>query len=201
MNVELIADTVARRAPRHDARPAMRVRAIAPLGGGISGLLVTARRRDRGETWYRVLLPRRPNGSQGWISERRLRVLRNPYRISIDLSDRTLTLSKNGRRALRTTISIGRPSAPTPPGRYAVAENIRTNAPRSYLGAHALPLTGFSERLRYFMGGSARLAIHGTNRPGLIGSASSHGCNWVAADPLRRIAALAQPGTPVLIRR
>ena len=40
LTVELISDTTARVAPRHGARPLMRVQAIAPLGGGITGLLV-----------------------------------------------------------------------------------------------------------------------------------------------------------------
>jgi lipoprotein-anchoring transpeptidase ErfK/SrfK len=198
--VDLVADIRARAAPSLSARPVMRLSAIAPLGGGITGLLVTARRRANGRTWYRVLLSRRPNGRQGWIPAWRVRTSRNPIRIEIDLSARRLGTRRRGRPVLSAPVAIGRAAHPTPPGRYAIAENIRTNAPGSYLGAYALALTGFSLTLTRFMGGRGRLAIHGTNRPGRIGTRASHGCAWLAREPLVRLARMARPGTPVVIR-
>jgi lipoprotein-anchoring transpeptidase ErfK/SrfK len=44
------------------------------------------------------------------------------------------------------------------------------------------------------------VAIHGTNRPSLLGLRVSNGCIRVSNEAIRRIWRLAPAGTPVLIR-
>jgi lipoprotein-anchoring transpeptidase ErfK/SrfK len=44
------------------------------------------------------------------------------------------------------------------------------------------------------------IALHGTNEPGLIGVAASHGCVRLTNGVMRRLFALAPAGTPVVIR-
>jgi lipoprotein-anchoring transpeptidase ErfK/SrfK len=45
------------------------------------------------------------------------------------------------------------------------------------------------------------IAIHGTDKPWSIGRAASNVCSRVRNSTLRRILAVALPGTPVVVRR
>jgi lipoprotein-anchoring transpeptidase ErfK/SrfK len=74
-------------------------------------------------------------------------------------------------------------------------------AQRSYLGPYILTLTAYSEVLSSFMGGNGLVAIHGTDAPGLLGRAVSHGCIRVSNTVVRRLYSVVHPGTPVEIVR
>ena len=65
-------------------------------------------------------------------------------------------------RAPRTGLSaiVGKPSTPTPHGRFFVEESVRM-PPGSAGGPFALALSAHSDALRTFEGGSGQVAIHG----------------------------------------
>jgi lipoprotein-anchoring transpeptidase ErfK/SrfK len=179
----------------------MRVPPVAPFAQGPTTLLVTRSVVRDGVRWVEVLLPIRPNGTRGWLPADVLALQTTTVRISIDISDRRLTLHRAGRRVLSVPVAVGASATPTPTGRlFAVAELIHTNQPGAFLGPIVLPLTGYSETLNEFAGGDGRLAIHGTSLPALIGSAVSHGCVRMTNAHIVRVAAAAGPGTPVSIR-
>jgi len=67
-------------------------------------------------SWYRVQLPVRPNGAEGWIRAGTVRRYVVDYRIVVDLSDRLITVYRNGDVVVRTPTAIGRPETPTPTG-------------------------------------------------------------------------------------
>ncbi len=197
----VLAPVVARAAPRRSGRARMVVQPIAPFAQGATSLLITRSVVKDDVRWVEVLLPVRPNGTRGWIPADVLSLTTTPMRISIDLSDRRLTLLRSGRRVFTTSIAVGAPGTPTPTGKdFAIAELVRTNQPGAFLGPVVMPLTGYSETLNEFAGGNGRVAIHGTSAPGLIGSAVSHGCMRMRNADVLRLAGAARPGTPVSIR-
>jgi lipoprotein-anchoring transpeptidase ErfK/SrfK len=197
----VVATVTARGAPRATARKRMVLRTTAPFSGNGTVLLITRRTVVDGVPWVEVLLPRRPNGTRGWIPEDVLVVSRTKVRVAIDLSERRLRVYRAGRRVMTARIAIGKPGTPTPRGaHFAIAERIDTNMPRGFLGPIVLPLTGFSETLNEFAGGDGRVAIHGTSLPQLIGTRASHGCMRMRNADIVRLARLARPGTPVAIR-
>ena len=196
----LIAPVLARRAPRAGAGAAMKLSPIAPFANGPTRLMVTRTTLVDGRRWVEVLLPRRPNGSRGWVPADVLDLKKTAMRITIDLGDRRLTVFRAGRRAFSARVAVGKAATPTPRGTFAIAETIRTGLPAAFLGPYVLPITGFSEKLNEFAGGNGRVAIHGTNLPALIGTAASNGCIRMLNRDVVRLARVIGPGTPVTIR-
>jgi lipoprotein-anchoring transpeptidase ErfK/SrfK len=190
----------ARSAPSQTSRPVALVRPVAPLGGGPTVLEVTEVRQVDGRGWARLRLPVRPNGTQGWVPADALRFRRTELRIVIDQSERTLSLLDRGRVTLRVPVAVGTPGTPTPNGRFAVAELIRTGQRGAFLGPIVFPLTGYSDTLNEYAGGNGRVAIHGTSLPELLGTRASHGCVRVGNRWIVKLSRLVRPGTPVLIR-
>jgi lipoprotein-anchoring transpeptidase ErfK/SrfK len=196
---ELVAPTVFRAAPSGGARRVTKLSAVGPIGGDSTALLVTGVARTNGAIWARVLLPKRPNGRQGWVRASHLRLRRTTARVEIDLTRRRVTLFRGTRVIFSAPAVVGKASTPTPKGLHAVAELITTNAPDSFLGPYVLALTAFSETLNEFEGGDGRVAIHGTSQPSLLGSRVSHGCIRVSNGNVTTLARIARPGTPVYV--
>jgi hypothetical protein len=151
--------------------------------------------------WYRVRLSGRPGVSgarEGFVSARAVALEEVHTRVLVDLSRRLLTLYEDGVPVLRAAAAVGAPSTPTPRGRFIVRERIRITATGGAYGAAAIALSGFSEKLVYWPQGGP-IAIHGTNEPGSIGRAASHGCVRLGAGDLKRLFEGVQVGTPVEI--
>lgn len=196
----VIAPTVVRRAPRRSGRRVMTLEPVAPLGQGPQILLVRRTYRDRdGRLWVSLQLPIRPNGRQGWVPAETLRFRKNPIRVAINQKTRKLTVFRNNRRLYRLDIAVGAVGTPTPVGKFAVAEFIRTNIPGSFIGPIVFPLTGYSRVLNEYAGGNGRVAVHGTSAPQLIGTRASHGCIRLRNRGVIRLSRLLRPGTPVVI--
>ena len=176
---------------------------LSPLGrwtGGPVGLLVLETHGD----WVRVLLPGRPNGSAKWINADRVRLVRTRWRVEIDLSERRLTLLRDGRVRRRFGAVVGAPGTPTPRGRFAIYETARQPDAQGFLGPYALHLTAHSDVLDDYGGGPGRVAIHGRGGSSLadpLGSARSHGCIRVDNAAVRLLARVLAPGVPVVISR
>jgi hypothetical protein len=148
--------------------------------------------------WYRVLLPLKPHGQTGYVRARdvRLRPLRT--RVVVDLSARRLTAFDRGRRVLSAKVAIGARSTPTPTGRFYVNQRFRDD-PRGPYGWAAIGISAFSEVLRGWPQGGP-VAIHGTNRPSLLGLPVSNGCIRVGNETVKRLWRLAPTGTPVQVQ-
>lgn len=196
----LLVVATARANPGRGGKPLRLLQPIAPLGAGPVWLQVRGVKVVGDSRWVKVLIPVRPNGSTGWIraSDMAFRPLRS--RIDIDLSDRKLTVVRNGRIKRSFTVAVGTRRNPTPTGRFALAEIIPTGDPRAFLGPIVMPLTAFSDVLNEYAGGNGRVAIHGTSKPELIGTAASHGCIRMRNADIQRLTRLVRGGTPVIIR-
>ena len=149
--------------------------------------------------WYRVQLPLKPNGVVGWVRAGEVELAEVTTSILVDLSERRVTLFDRGRRVLSTPAAIGKPGTPTPTGRYYVNQRLRAADPSGPFGPGAVGISAFSEVLTGWTQGGP-IAIHGTNRPDLIGQAVSTGCVRVRNDALRTLFDRTRAGTPVTVQ-
>jgi hypothetical protein len=182
----------------------------APWGGGITQLLVLesaqvvrspAHPEDQ-RLWLRVALPRRPNGTSGWVPADHVQVSRTLWRVHISTLKRLVQVFHDGVLARSFRAVVGAPATPTPHGEFAISEPIKQSDPRGFLGPWALHLTAFSNVLDNYGGGPGRVAIHGRDGASLsdpLGTARSHGCIRVENKDIRFLARVAPPGTPVII--
>ena len=163
---------------------------------------VLSERVDAGcaPTWLHVGLPKRPNGSTGWVRASDVSRVTVHTRITVDLSARRLRLYRDGRLVLSSTVAIGSSATPTPLGRYYVNQRLIPDDPGGPYGPGAVGISAFSPVLTGWAQGGP-IAIHGTNEPWSIGRAVSNGCIRLPNPVLRRVFAQALAGTPVLIKR
>jgi hypothetical protein len=160
------------------------VSATRPITGARTVLPVTGHAtRTDGTRWLRVLVPGRPNGRQGWIARRGTALTRTRWHLVV----RTFGAV------------VGKPSTPTPRGRFFVEESILMPAGAAG-GPYALATSARSNVLQEFGGGPGQIGIHGVqNLGGTPGTAVSHGCVRLADRPIRWLAARIRPGVPVTI--
>jgi lipoprotein-anchoring transpeptidase ErfK/SrfK len=161
-------------------------------------VLALSRRSDpqTGEpTWYRISVPGRPNGRTGWIPAAAASIAPVHTLIHIDRSARALTVWRNGRLRLKTTVAVGRPGMETPLGLFYVTWRFVPTAP--VLGRFAFETSAYS-RLSDWPGGGI-VGIHGTYAPSLLGQAVSHGCVRVSNRDILRMRGLVSVGTPIQI--
>ena len=166
--------------------------AVRPVAGPV--LLLGA---DRG--WAEVLLPGRPTGATGWVRADGVELRTVDLEVRVDLAERRLVLLEEGEVVLETAVAVGAPDAPTPTGRFSLTDKIASADPDGAYGPFALGLSARSEVFSEFGGGDGQIAIHGTDDPGSIGQAVSHGCVRVPDDVVRVLNERLPLGTPVVI--
>ncbi len=202
---ELVVLLSAHRAYRTPAVSSQRmamVTALRPITGEPTTLPVLSRSigPDR-MRWLLVMLPGRPNGSTGWIAEQDTRPLVTPWRIGVDLNTRSVTVYRYGRLARTFQAVIGKPSTPTPSGRFFVEESVRMPVGQPG-GPYALALSARSNVLQEFEGGPGQVAIHGSvSLDAPLGTAASFGCIRLANASIDWLSRRIAPGTPVTISR
>ena len=149
---------------------------------------------------YLVQIPTRPNGVTGWVPADQVTVARVSTRIVVDLSQKRVSLYRDGRKLLSTPAAIGAPATPTPTGSFYVNQRLIPVDRSGPCGPGAVGISAFSDVLTGWTQGGP-IAIHGTNAPWSIGKAVSNGCIRIPNPMLKRVFAQALNGTPVLIRR
>ena len=162
-----------------------------------SVFLVQQEQRD----WLRVLVPVRPNGSQGWIRRQDVKLYRHDYRIVVSVSKHTLTAYKGTAVVVSEPVGLGTSTTPTPGGVFYTKELLRPPNPNGAYGPYAYGLSGFSPVLNEFLGGDGEIGIHGTNDPGGLGKNVSHGCIRLSNAAITKLATTLPLGVPVQIVR
>jgi lipoprotein-anchoring transpeptidase ErfK/SrfK len=143
------------------------------------------------------MLPGRPNGSKGWIAQRGTVATTTSWHIVVRTASRQVLVYRYGRRVRAFGAVVGKPSTPTPHGRFFVEESVRL-APGSAGAPFALALSARSNVFQEFEGGPGQIAMHGVaNLGGTPGTAVSHGCVRLANQNIRWLAARIAPGVPV----
>jgi hypothetical protein len=188
------------RLPSIGAAPESYVPANRPITGERTTLPVIGRATSpAGIRWLDVLLPGRPNGSTGWITEQGTRKLSTSWHLVVDLARRQVTAYRAGRVMRTLQAVVGKPSTPTPIGEFFVEETLRM-APGEPGGPFALATSARSNALQEFEGGPGQIAIHGRdNLGGTPGNAESHGCVRLATTSIDWLIGRIEPGTPVSI--
>jgi len=193
-------DLAAHAKPRHGSR-VVGLFPQATAWGSPTPFLVTQAYRDAdGATWLKVLLPRRPNQSAGWIRGDQVRLRPLADALEVDLSARTVRLLRDGRTQRSWPAGIGRAFTPTPTGRFFVTVKLRPPQVSAVYGAWALGLSAYSEVLEQFGTGDGQIALHGTADPADLGNQVSNGCVRLTNGAITRLAETLPLGTPVTIR-
>ena len=181
--------------PRVGSVPATR-----PITSGRTALPITGSTTSKdGRRWLKVMLPGRPNGSQGWISQAGTALTSTRWHIVVRTAVRRALVYLDGRLVRSFAAIVGKPSTPTPRGDFFVEENVIM--PRRAPGApYALALSARSNVYQEFEGGPGQIAIHGlANIGGTLGTAVSHGCVRLSNRNVSWLAARLEPGVPVSI--
>jgi lipoprotein-anchoring transpeptidase ErfK/SrfK len=164
---------------------------------GSSQTLGVVRHRGR---WLAVVSTARPNSHLGWVRARAVRLTRTQVSLVLDLSRRRLVLKDGDTVVRRMTVGVGRSSSPTPTGRFAVTDKLSGYRYGSFYGCCIVALSAHQPHLPPGWTGGDRIAIHGTNAPSTIGTASSAGCPHARDADLRVLMRRVPLGAPVFIR-
>jgi lipoprotein-anchoring transpeptidase ErfK/SrfK len=191
----LTSRTVLRDAPSPGGRPLATLRRHTEWGTPT----VLAAVGKRGG-WLRVMATQLPNGGTGWIPARAAGVVPSRWKLEADLSSRLVTVRRDGHVVRRFRVAIGRPSTPTPTGRFAITDKLHFTDHTSAYGWGAVALTGHQTHIEPGWKGGNRLAIHGTGEPGSIGYAASFGCLRASDADVRWLVHHAYLGSIVEIR-
>jgi lipoprotein-anchoring transpeptidase ErfK/SrfK len=186
--------------PSAHSVPVAFVAATRPLTGERTVLpVIGSSTAADGSRWLEVMVPGRPNGGTGWIRRLGTASSTTHWRIVIETARRRVVVYDDG-LPVRTFVAIvGKPSTPTPLGRFFVEEVVAL--PPEDVGApYALALSARSNVLQEFEGGPGQIAVHGLgNIGGVLGTAVSHGCIRLNSFEMRWLVAYITPGVPVTI--
>jgi hypothetical protein len=188
-----------RRLPTRTSRRIARLRHLTEDGFPEVYLVLRSFTDPDQRTWLQVRIPMRPNGRTGWVADSALGPLhRVQTRLVVNRQNLRADLYNSGRRIWQSPIGVGKPSTPTPAGRFWIRERIRVPNPSGSYGPQAFGTSAYSS-LAGWPGGGV-VGIHGTNEPYLIPGRPSHGCIRVPNRSIRQLARLMPIGTPVWIR-
>ena len=198
--VVLLAAHAVRQTPTVASPQVSTLAARRPITGEQTTVPVIARSiAGDGSRWLQVMLPGRPDGSTGWISEQDTRAMVTAWAIVVELAARRVNVYDDARLVRSFEAVVGKPSTPTPTGQFFVEETLQMSAGEPG-GPFALALSARSNVLQEFEGGPGQIAIHGReNLGGTLGSAASHGCVRLATASIDWLAGRIAPGTPVTI--
>lgn len=185
--------------PNRAARRIAPTHYLTPDGFPEVYVVLRSWRDSRLHSWIEVRIPMRPNGRTGWV---RRSALGPYYRVRtllvVNRPRLHATLYGRGRRLWGAPVGIGKPSTPTPAGRFWIREKFRTPGIGGLYGPVAFGTSDYSV-LSDWPGGGI-VGIHGTDQPFLIPGRPSHGCIRVRNAAVRRLWRLMPIGTPVRIR-
>ncbi|HEY3576378.1 MAG TPA: L,D-transpeptidase [Gaiellaceae bacterium] len=180
---------------RPGGKALVRVGSRGPLGGPLVLGVVAVRGR-----WVEVTAGALPNGRFGWVEfGRDVSIQPVRWTLRASLSQRRLSVLRDGRLVRTMPVAIGAPSSPTPVGRFAIAEKVTGPFGPAY-GCCILALTarqprlpaGWNRSITYYV------AIHAGSGQG---AAVSAGCLHATEADVRYLMRTVPLGTPVQISR
>ncbi|TMK98112.1 MAG: L,D-transpeptidase [Actinobacteria bacterium] len=151
-----------------------------------------------GITWLRVPVPDPSNRLAGWVEAGALgemHITREHLRINRELL--RATLYRDGRAIWSAAVGVGRPSSPTPAGRFYITEKLLTTGGAFY-GPFALGTSAYASARSDWPGGKV-VGIHGTDAPQLVPGRPSHGCIRLRNADVTRLWSVVDVGTPIEI--
>jgi hypothetical protein len=175
-----------------------RVGSRTPFGSP-RALSVVATRDGR---WLAVTEAGVGNNRVVWVDAKSadLHYARTRFELQLDLSERTLTVRRNGIAVRHLRVGVGREGSPTPTGTFAVTDKLNGGAYNAAYGCCILALSATQPNLPAGWAGGNRIAIHGTLSASDFGRAVSAGCVHASDSELRYLMRTVPLGTPVVIR-
>jgi lipoprotein-anchoring transpeptidase ErfK/SrfK len=164
---------------------------------GSQVVMLVARREG---SWLGVVSPVAGNGRLGWIPQADTILNRIDYRLAVSLSQRQLTVFHGGDVVERYTIAVGKPTAPTPTGRFAITDRLDTGDPTGPYGCCILATSALAPHAIQDWSGGNRIAIHSTPETSSIGLPVSHGCMRLTVPEGQWLLDHIPLGTPLVIR-
>ncbi len=188
---------VIRVAPTPHARPVARVRLYTEDGFPDVYPLLSRLLDAAGREWVRVRVPGRPNGRTGWMLRELLGALHHTHwRIVVDRERRRMNVYYDGQLRRVFPVGVGKPSTPTPPGRFWVRERFKLSGRTNPYGPYALGTSDYST-LSEWPGGGV-VGIHGDfGEPRKIPGDPSHGCIRMHDADIAWLGPRVSLGTPV----
>ncbi|MCC6394364.1 MAG: L,D-transpeptidase [Bryobacterales bacterium] len=120
-------------------------------------------------------------------------------RILISIPDRKILLLEDGHVLKVYDIAVGKPSTPSPQGEFRIVNRIVK--PAWYSSGKVVPPGPQNPLGTRWLGLSAPgYGIHGTNSPGSIGKAASHGCIRMRNRDVEELFQLVEVGDAVELR-
>jgi lipoprotein-anchoring transpeptidase ErfK/SrfK len=189
----VLQPVAARVAPSNSARVITVVSDRTPEGTNNLVLALESR-----ASWVRVRLAVLPNGTTGWVPRTALGPYRGVWtRLVVNRARMTATLLRRGKAIFRASVGVGRSYLPTPRGEFYVRMKLTGFGDPMY-GPLAFGTSGRAPNLTGWPGGGY-IGIHGTDKPGLLPGAVSHGCIRMKNGDILRLARLMPVGTPVTV--
>jgi hypothetical protein len=141
------------------------------------------------------------------IGPRRLRAITGPI-VTVSKADRRARLFNHLRQIRSYRVAVGQPAWPTPEGLFHVQSktvNPAWSVPNSSWagsqGGQTIPGGAPGNPLKArWIGFASGVGFHGTDNPGSIGSAASHGCVRMYVSDVVRLYEWVHIGTPVYVR-
>jgi L,D-transpeptidase catalytic domain len=174
-----------------------RIKLTARTEWGSPRILGVVKERDG---WLGVQAAELDNGEIGWIRKGQARMDCSRWSLHADLSKRQIVVRKDGKKVRKLTVAVGRPTNPTPRGRFTVTDKLRVTEANSPYGCCVLALTGHQANLPPGWPGGDRLAVHATSDEASIGQPSSSGCMRAKAAQARWLIHTIPLGAPVFVR-
>lgn len=139
-------------------------------------LLLRARWEARGQEWVLVRVPKRPNGTVGWVRRQSLgRFHVTHEQLVVDRARLRIDLYRDGRLVWQAPVAVGKPSTPTPAGDFWIRERFAVSDRSSGYWPDAFGTSDYST-LTDWPGGGV-VGIHGPYyEPWAIPGRVSHGC-------------------------
>jgi hypothetical protein len=185
--------------PRRGSRRVGRIHLETEDGFAEVYLPLSAYTDAKGMEWVRLRVPGRPNGRTGWVSREALGTFhRTRWSIVVNLRRRRLSAYFDGRLRRVAPVGVGKPSTPTPTGRFWIRERFRVTDRNSPYWPYALGTSDYST-LSEWPGGGV-VGIHGPfGEPDAIPGDPSHGCIRMLDADIGWLGPRVTLGTPVHI--
>ena len=149
--------------------------------------------------WVETYLPIRPNGATAWVRQSAVKLLADPWLVVIHLHSHRLIVRRAHHLMKTFKIAVGKPSTPTPTGKFFITELLKQPDAAGAYGPYAFGTSAYSDVLLHFGTGNGQIGLHGSDEPWLIGQSISHGCIRLYNQDVVWLSKRLPLGTPVRI--
>lgn len=152
-------------------------------------------RGNEGDEWAEVQIPTRPVMT-GWVKTADFEWSSSNYYVRVNVGNNTVTVWRGDELIVDSTAVVTGDTGRTTPLASTYIDEIMPGPSGAY-GPWLLSLGVFSDAINTFGGGLPKVALHGTNRPDLLGQYASNGCIRLPNDVISMLAAEVPVGTRV----